>query len=108
MTASPIEMPGRRSIPVLSLPEAPSPTMTPADALYQPLPSDVYAPPLNIAVRLARQDLAVLQNANIQDHTAMVTAATVLEIRLRQLLDALDADSARTVRPLAERQDGVA
>jgi hypothetical protein len=107
MTASPIELPGR-SVPVLSLPEAPLPDVKPADALYQPLPSDAYAPPLNIAVRLARQDLAVQQNANIHDHTAMIAAATVLEIRLRQVLDALDADSARTVRPLAARQGGAA
>jgi len=90
----------------MSLPEAPLPAVKQADALYQPLPSDSYAPPLDLAVRLARQDLAVQQNANIHDHTAMVTAATVLEIRLRQVLDALDADSARTVRPLAERHGG--
>jgi hypothetical protein len=107
MSASPIEMPGR-SIPVLSLDKALLPSGKPVDVLYQPLPSDSYAPPLNIAVRLARQDLAVQQNANIHDHTAMITAATVLEVRLRQLLDALDADSARTVRPLAERQGGAA
>ena len=108
MTASPIEMPGRPTSPVLSLPEAPLPDARSADALYQPLPSDAYPTPLNIAVRFARRDLAVQQNANVQDHTAMVTAATVLEVRLRQLLDALDADCARTVRPLAERDGGAA
>lgn len=108
MTASPIEMPGRESVPVLSLPEAPLPDVRPSDALYQPLPSDAWAPPLSIALRLAREDLAVQQMANVQDHTAMITAATVLEVRLRQLLDALDADAAAVVRPLAERQGGAA
>jgi hypothetical protein len=108
MTTSPIEIPGRESIPVLSLTKAPAPTAKPVDALYQPRPSDAYAPPLDIAVRLARRDLAVQQNAKIQDHMAMVTAATVLEVRLRLLLDALDADDAAVVRPPAERQDGAA
>jgi hypothetical protein len=107
MTTSPIEMPGR-STPVLSLAKAPAPAVKPTDALYVPLPSDAYAPPLDIALRLARKDLAVQQSANIHDHTAMITAATVLEVRLRLLLDALDADSARTVRPLAERNGGAA
>lgn len=107
MSASPIEMPDlRNSVPVLSLPEAPA--VKPFDALYEPIPSDAYAPPLDVAIRLARRDLAVQQAANVQDHTAMITAATVLEVRLRLLLDALDAESARTVRPLAERQGGAA
>lgn len=91
MTASPIEMPGR-TVPVLSLSEAPLSGVRPADALYQPLPSDAWAPPLDIAVRLAREELARQQGANVQDHTAMITAATVLEVRLRLLLAALDAD----------------
>ena len=108
MTTSPIEMPGRRSVPVLSLTEAPAPAPKPTDALYVPRPSDAWVPPLSIALRLAREDLAVQQGANIHDHTAMVRAATVLEIRLRQLLAAVDADCARTVRPLAERQGGAA
>ena len=103
MTASPIEMTGR-TVPVLSLPEA-SAAMA-FDALYQPVPSDAYAPPLDIAIRFARRDLAVQQSANMHDHTAMVVAATVLEVRLRLLLDALDADAAAVVRPLAERQGG--
>lgn len=106
MTTSPIEMPGHRSTPVLSLPEALAPL--PFDPLYVPIPSDAYAPPLDIALRFARRDLAVQQAANIRDHTAMVTAATVLEVRLRLLLDALDADRAAVVRPLAERRGGAA
>lgn len=108
MTTSPIEMPGRHSTPVLSLAKVPAPVVKPADVLYQPLPSDAYAPPLDIALRFARKDLAAQQAANVQDHTAMVTAATVLEVRLRLLLDALDADRAASVRPLAERQGGAA
>lgn len=105
MTTSPIEMPGA-SVPVLSLAEAPA--AMPFDPLYVPVPSDAYAPPLDIALRFARRDLAVQQAANIHDPVAMVTAATVLEVRLRLLLDALDADRAAVVRPLAERQDGAA
>lgn len=109
MTTSPIEFPSlRNSVPVLSLPEAPPPAVRPSDALYQPLPSDAWAPPLSIALRLAREDLAVQQMADIHDHGAMVRAAVTLEVRLRQLLDALDADRAATVRPLAERQGGAA
>lgn len=105
MSTSPIEMPGR-SVPVLSLPEAPA--AKPFNALYEPRPSDAYAAPLDIALRLAREDLAIQQNANIHDHQAMIRAAVVLEVRLRGLLDALDADRAAPVRPLAERQGGVA
>ena len=65
----------------------------PVEALYQPQPSDAYAPPLDIALRLAREDLAAQQGANVHDHEAMVGAAVKLEIRLRQLLRALDADA---------------
>ena len=105
MTTSPIEMPGA-SVPVLSLDEASD--VKPFNALYVPVPSDAYAPPTGIARRLAREALVVQQKANLHDHTAMADAATVLEIRLRLLLDALDADDAAVVRPLAERQGGAA
>jgi hypothetical protein len=84
-------MPGQ-SVPVMTLPEAPLPDARPTDALYQPRPSDAYAPPLSTALRLAREDLAVQQAADIQDHDAMIRAAVVLEVRLRLLLAALDAD----------------
>lgn len=107
MTASPIEFPSlRKSVPVLSLPEAPD--AKPFDALYRPLPSDAYAPPLSTALRLAREGLTEQQTANIHDHMAMVTAAVKLEFHLRQVLAALDADRAAVVRPLAERQGGAA
>jgi hypothetical protein len=65
----------------------------PVDALYQPRPSDAYAPPLSSALRLAREDLAVQQGANIHDHHAMIRAAVTLETRLRLLLAAMDADA---------------
>lgn len=107
MTTSPIETPGRPTH-VVPLAKAPSLDAKPMHALYVPIPSDAYAPPLDIAIRFARRDLAVQQTANTYDHTAMVAAATVLEVRLRLLLDALDADRAAIVRPLAERQDGAA
>jgi hypothetical protein len=107
LSANPTGRPGR-SDRVMALPESPLPDVKPVDALYVPCPSDAWSPPLSIALRLAREDLAVQQNANIHDRDAMVRAAVTLEIRLRQVLDALDADRARTVRPLAERAGGAA
>jgi hypothetical protein len=80
-------------MPLHESPQAQPKTAPPADALYQPLPSDAWVPPLSIALRLAREDLAVQQAANIHDRGAMVRAAVTLEVRLRQLLDALDADA---------------
>lgn len=60
--------------------------------LYEPHPADAYVAPLSTALLLAREDLAVHQGANIHDHQAMIAAAVTLEIRLRGLLAALDAD----------------
>ncbi len=65
----------------------------PVEALYVPRPSDAFPLPLSTALRLAREDLAVQQGANIHDREHMVTAAVTLEIRLRPLLAALDADT---------------
>jgi hypothetical protein len=79
--------------PLHESPQARSSVVLPMEALYQPLPSDEWAPPLDIAVRLAREELAAQQGADIQDHTAMVRAAVTLEVRLRLLLAALDADA---------------
>lgn len=76
----------------MTLPEAPLPDAMPVQALYQPRPSDAVAPSLSSALRLAREDLAVQQAANIHDDHAMLRAAVVLETRLRLLLAALDAD----------------
>ena len=81
-------------VPLHEAPLAQPSAVPPVEALYQPRPSDVYAPPLDIAIRLAKQDLAVQQGANIHDREAMVRAAVTLEIRLRQVLGALDAESA--------------
>lgn len=91
MSTSPIDLPGV-SVRVMTLPEAPLPDAKPVAALYEPRPSDAYAPPLSTALKLAREDLAVHQGANIHDHHAMIRAAVTLEARLRLLLDALDAD----------------
>ena len=93
--SNPTDLPGA-SIAVMTLaqkPQARPKAVPPVEALYQPLPSDAYAPPLDLAVRLAREDLAVQQGANIHDREAMVQAAVTLEIRLRMLLAALDADA---------------
>jgi len=94
VTINPTDLPGA-SIAVMTLAQSPQAlpaTVPPFGALYQPLPSDAYAPPLSTALSLAREDLAVQQGANIHDHDAMLRAAVVLEIRLRALLAALDAD----------------
>lgn len=61
--------------------------------LYQPRPSDAYAPPLSTALSVAREVLAEQQGANIHDPLAMVRAATALEGQLRRLVAALDADA---------------
>lgn len=81
-------------------------TAPPVEALYVPRPSDAYTPPLSTALRLAREDLAVQQGANIHSHEAMIRAAVTLEIRLRLLLDALDADGIG--RPAADASEAAA
>lgn len=90
--SNPTDLPGE-SVRVMTLPEAPLPDAKPVAALYQPRPSDAYAPPLSTALRLAREDLAAQQGANIHDHDAMIRAAVTLETRLRLLVAALDADA---------------
>jgi hypothetical protein len=49
-------------------------------------------PPLDIAVRQARWALEKYGTASIHDPNAMVSAATVLDGMLRDVLAALDAD----------------
>ncbi|GGZ28562.1 hypothetical protein GCM10010387_22530 [Streptomyces inusitatus] len=79
-------------------------------ALHQPLHDPTrhtigWTPPLDIALDLARKTLAEQENANIHDDRAMLSAAVRLEIRLRELLAALDAENARSVgSDLAERE----
>ncbi|MFJ3537034.1 hypothetical protein ACIPQA_16375 [Streptomyces sp. NPDC090109] len=45
---------------------------------------------------LAREDLDHVADADINDHGAMIRAAVTLEMRLRSLLTALDAQENRT------------
>ncbi|MFJ7780100.1 hypothetical protein [Streptomyces yangpuensis] len=54
-----------------------------------------WTPSLDMAIELARESLAEQQAANIHDDRAMICAAVTLEIRLRQLLAALDAEAGR-------------
>jgi hypothetical protein len=91
LNINPTDLPGE-SVRVMTLPEAPLPDAKPVDALYVPRPSDAFPPSLSSALRLAREDLAAQQGANIHDHQAMIRAAVTLEVRLRGLLAALDAD----------------
>lgn len=62
------------------------------DALYLPRACDTYVPPLHIARRLAREDLTAQESSSIHSSEQMIKAAVTLQIRLRQVLDALDAE----------------
>jgi hypothetical protein len=67
-------------------------------------PTNTYVPPLRIARRLAREDLTAQEDLTAPDaisiHSAeqMIKAAVTLQIRLRQVLDALDADDEAVAR----------
>lgn len=60
--------------------------------------SNTYVPPLHIARRLAREDLTAQEDLTAPDAISihsdeqMIKAAVTLQIRLRQVLDALDAE----------------
>ena len=54
-----------------------------------------YAPSLSEALRLARTVLEDKATANIHDHDEMIRAAVGLEMRLRQLVTALDKEAGR-------------
>ena len=54
-----------------------------------------YVSPLDAALRLAREVLAEKASANIHDHDAMMRAAVSLEMRLRELVAALDEEAGR-------------
>ncbi|MDT9689410.1 hypothetical protein Q5762_13900 [Streptomyces sp. P9(2023)] len=54
-----------------------------------------WTPPLDIARSAGRQALERHEAANIHDHTEMLRAAVALEMALRQVLDALDAEEGR-------------
>ncbi|GAA3272745.1 hypothetical protein [Streptomyces lavendulae] len=54
-----------------------------------------WVPPLDMALEAARETLAEQQRANIYDDRAVLTAAVRLEIALRHLVAAHDAEAAR-------------
>ena len=63
------------------------------DPLYDPARDGVAtAPPLDVAVQEARRVLAKHQPTSIHDDLGMVRATTALEVALRHLVAALDAE----------------
>ncbi|WP_030585671.1 hypothetical protein [Streptomyces anulatus] len=54
-----------------------------------------YVSPLDQALRHAREVLAETATANIHNHDEMLRAAVGLEMRLRQLVAALDKEASR-------------
>ncbi|MEU5716581.1 hypothetical protein AB0G71_12450 [Streptomyces sp. NPDC020403] len=64
--------------------------------LYDPATDSLtYAPPVDAALRHARAVLEDKATANIHDHDEMIRAAVGLEMRLRQLVAALDKEAGR-------------
>ncbi|MFJ1782581.1 hypothetical protein ACIOKA_38380 [Streptomyces anulatus] len=63
--------------------------------LYDPADDLPWAPSLDVALDQARQVLAEKANANIHDRDEMIRAAVGLEMRLRQLVAALDKEAGR-------------
>ncbi|WP_432147905.1 hypothetical protein [Streptomyces sp. bgisy029] len=55
-----------------------------------------WTPPLDTAVRLARQALAEKATANIHNKDEMLRAAVTLDARLRSLIAALDKENERS------------
>ncbi|WP_327162842.1 hypothetical protein [Streptomyces zaomyceticus] len=55
-----------------------------------------YVPPLNSAIERAREVLTEYAGANIHDHNEMLRVAVALDLRLRSLVAALDAEEGRT------------
>lgn len=53
-----------------------------------------YAPPLDVAVQVAREMLAEAEAVNILDHRAVVGSHASLKVSLRNLLAALDTEGA--------------
>lgn len=58
--------------------------------LHDPAVHGTYVPPLDIALSCARETLAEHASASIYDHDQVLRAAISLDIRLRQLVAALD------------------
>lgn len=64
--------------------------------LYDPaVDGESFVAPVDMALRQARKVLAEKAAANIHDHDAMIRAAVGLEMRLRELVAALDAEAGR-------------
>ncbi|WP_406144148.1 hypothetical protein [Streptomyces anulatus] len=63
--------------------------------LYDPADDLPWAPSLDVALDQARRVLAEKANANIHDRDEMIRAAVGLEMRLRQLVAALDKEAGR-------------
>ncbi|MEV0492391.1 hypothetical protein [Streptomyces atratus] len=64
--------------------------------LYDPAKdARAYVPPLDAALRLARQVLDEKATANIHDRDEMLAAAVGLEMRLRALVAAFDKEAGR-------------
>ncbi|MEI5036026.1 hypothetical protein RB201_35560 [Streptomyces sp. S1A(2023)] len=64
--------------------------------LYDPAVDNTpWVPPLDLALSIARDQLAESAAANIHDPAAMLRAAVQLEMRLRQLVAALDKEAGR-------------
>ncbi|GAA2985162.1 hypothetical protein [Streptomyces fulvorobeus] len=66
-------------------------------AMHQPLfnpeaDGTPWVPPLDLAFDIARETLDEHAGANIHDPAAMLRAAVCLEMRLRQLVAALDKE----------------
>ncbi|MEQ4610301.1 hypothetical protein ABMX48_29385 [Streptomyces cavourensis] len=54
-----------------------------------------WVPPLDQILKTAREELDEHASANIHDRDAMLRAAVGLEMRLRQLIAALDKEASR-------------
>nr|WTB31093.1 hypothetical protein OG781_17830 [Streptomyces sp. NBC_00830] len=70
--------------------------MSSYDPLHDPeKDASAYVPPLDAALRHARKVLEEKATANIHDADEMIRAAVGLEMRLRALVAALDAEAGR-------------
>lgn len=68
----------------------------PYTALFDPaVDAALWVPPLDDTLTVSRETLAEVTAANIHDPIAMVRAAVALEMRLRQLVAALDKEAGR-------------
>lgn len=79
--------------PAMSARPAAPPAAEPAyHPLHDPADADGWTPPLDRAIARAREVLDEKAQANIHDRDAMIRAATGLQMVLRDLLAALDAE----------------